>query len=42
MIFWTIVGTSLFSLLSLAVYIFYQRRGQFDQQEEVKYQIFRD
>lgn len=42
MLFWTIASSVLAGLTGLAVYIYYMRKGQFDDPESVKYQIFRD
>jgi nitrogen fixation-related uncharacterized protein len=42
MIYWTIVGSVLSGLMGLAVYIYYMRKGQFEDSEEVKYQMFRE
>jgi len=42
MILWTIVGTLITSLSALMVYIYYHKRGQFEDSEEVKYQLFHD
>jgi nitrogen fixation-related uncharacterized protein len=37
-----VVGTLIASLAWLGVYIYYHKKGQFEDSEEVKYQIFRD
>ena len=42
MLFWTIGGTLIFSGLSFIIYLYFQKKGQFKNQEEVKYQIFRE
>lgn len=42
MIFWTISGTLVASLLSLVVYIYYLKNGQFEDEEETKYQLFHE
>ncbi len=39
---WTIVGTFAFALAGLFIYIYYFQKGQFEDPEDVKYQIFRD
>jgi cbb3-type cytochrome oxidase maturation protein len=42
MIFWTVMGSILAALAGLFVYIYYLRKGQFDDPEAVKYQLFRE
>lgn len=42
MIFWTLMSTILSGIAGLAIYIYYLRKGQFDDPEDVKYQLFRD
>lgn len=42
MIIWALAVSLLASLASLAVYIYYQRKGQFEDEESVKYQLFRE
>lgn len=37
-----IIGSVLAALAGLGLYIYYLRKGQFEDEEEVKYQIFRD
>jgi cbb3-type cytochrome oxidase maturation protein len=37
-----IVGTISFALSGMLIYIYYLRNGQFDDPEDVKYQMFRD
>jgi hypothetical protein len=39
---WYIASSLAFALAGLAVYIYYMRRGQFEDSEEVKYQLFRE
>lgn len=39
---WTIAGSLAMALAGLAVYIYYLYKGQFDDGEDVKYQLFRD
>lgn len=41
-IFWFIVGSILMGLGGLIAFIFYLKKGQFEDPEEPKYQIFRD
>jgi len=40
--FWCLAGSLLFGLGGAAVYIYYLRKGQFDDPEDVKYQMFRE
>lgn len=42
MLFWMLISTMLAALMGLAVYLYYLRRGQFDDPEAVKYQLFRE
>lgn len=42
MLFWTLVSSLITGLGGLIVYIYYMRKGQFDDPEDVKYQLFRD
>lgn len=39
---WYIVSAIFLGLTGLWVYIYYMRKGQFDDPEDVKYQIFRE
>lgn len=39
---WTIVGSVAFALAGLLIYIYYFQKGQFEDPEDVKYQLFRD
>ncbi len=39
---WTITATFAFALVGLFIYIYYFQKGQFEDPEDVKYQIFRD
>lgn len=39
---WYIASSIALGLAGLIVYIYYLRKGQFDDAEEVKYQLFRD
>lgn len=39
---WLIVSTIAFGLSGMLMYIYYLRKGQFDDPEDVKYQLFRD
>jgi nitrogen fixation-related uncharacterized protein len=42
MLFWTIMSSIAASLTGLAVYIYYSKKGQFDDSESIKYQIFHE
>lgn len=37
---WYLITTLTMAIASLAVYLYFQRRGQFEDGEEVKYQLF--
>lgn len=37
-----IAGTISFALSGMLIYIYYLQKGQFDDPEDVKYQMFRD
>lgn len=39
---WTLVSSIAFGLAGLMIYIYYFRKGQFEDPEDVKYQLFRD
>lgn len=39
---WMILGSVMAALGGLALYIYYLRKGQFDDEEIVKYQLFRE
>lgn len=39
---WYIVSSLLMGLAGVAIYIYYLREGQFEDPEDVKYQIFRE
>lgn len=39
---WTIVSSVAFGLAGLAIYIYYFQKGQFEDSEDVKYQLFRN
>jgi cbb3-type cytochrome oxidase maturation protein len=41
-VIWYIVSSIALGLAGLMVYAYYLRQGQFDDPEDVKYQIFRD
>lgn len=41
-LFGCIVASIIASLAGLWVYIYYMKKGQFDDPEEVKYQLFRE
>lgn len=40
--FWMIIGSIVASLGGLGICVYYMRKGQFDDDESVKYQIFRE
>lgn len=40
--FWCLLSSLALGLAGVAVYIYYLRKGQFDDPEDVKYQMFRD
>jgi hypothetical protein len=40
--FWYLGTTFSFALAGMLIYIYYLRKGQFDNSEEVKYQMFRE
>lgn len=42
MMLWFILGTSLMGLSGLFIYLYYLKKGQFDDSEDVKYQMFRE
>ena len=42
MIFWTLISTIIAGFVGVGIYIYYMRKGQFDDPEDVKYQIFRN
>lgn len=39
---WYLATTFSFALAGMLIYIYYLRKGQFDDSEEVKYQMFRE
>ena len=42
MIYWTIMTSLIGGLCGIFIYIYYMRKGQFEDPEDVKYQLFRD
>ena len=40
--FWSLFSTIAMALLGVIVYIYYLQKGQFDDPEDVKYQMFRE
>jgi nitrogen fixation-related uncharacterized protein len=40
--YWTLMGTLVMALAGIGIYIYYLKKGQFDDPEEVKYQLFRE
>lgn len=39
---WYLAPTFSFALAGMIIYIYYLRKGQFDDSEDVKYQMFRE
>lgn len=37
-----IIGSILTGIAGIVIYVYYLKRGQFDDLEDVKYQLFRD
>ncbi len=42
MLYWTIIATIFAGLAGLGVYIYFLKKGQFEDPEAVKYQLFRE
>ncbi len=42
MVFATVISTFLGGVAGVIVYIYYLRKGQFEDPEDVKYQLFRE
>lgn len=40
--FWMIIGSIVAALGGLGMYVYFLRKGQFDDEEEIKYQLFRE
>lgn len=40
--FWCLASSLLLGIGGMGVYIYFLRKGQFDDPEDVKYQMFRD
>lgn len=40
--FWMIIGSVAAALGGLGIYIYFLKKGQFDDDEDVKYQVFRE
>ena len=40
--FWYISSSIALGIAALFIYIYYLRKGQFDESEDVKYQMFRE
>lgn len=40
--FWCLSSSLLLGLVGMVIYLYYLRKGQFEEQEDVKYQMFRD
>lgn len=39
---WILASTLIMALAGISVYIYYLRKGQFEDTEDVKYQMFRE
>lgn len=39
---WYIASSIAFGLAGLLIYLYYWNKGQFDDEEDIKYQIFRN
>lgn len=39
---WMIIGSVAAALAGLGIYIYFLQKGHFDEEEEVKYQLFRE
>jgi hypothetical protein len=39
---WLIVSSIAFGMSGMLIYIYYMRKGQFEDVEDIKYQMFRD
>lgn len=42
MLFWTLMSSIFSALAGLGIYIYFFRKGQFEDEEAVKYQLFRE
>ena len=40
--FWMIIGSIVAALCGLGLYIYYLCKGQFEDEESIKYQLFRE
>lgn len=40
--FWYLFSAIIMALAGIAIYIYYLKKGQFEDPEDVKYQLFRD
>lgn len=40
--FWYLISSLAMGICGIAVYIYYMRQGQFEDPEDVKYQMFRE
>ncbi|PJD95275.1 MAG: hypothetical protein CK425_09175 [Parachlamydia sp.] len=40
--FWELSATLVFALAGIGIYLYYLKKGQFEDPEDVKYQMFRD
>ena len=39
---WMIIGSSVAALGGLGIYIYFLQKGQFEDEEDIKYQLFRE
>jgi len=39
---WTLLGSLLTGLAGILIFVYYLRKGQFEDPEDVKYQMFRE
>lgn len=42
MVFATLISSLLAALAGLGIYVYYHQKGQFEDQESVKYQLFHE
>lgn len=40
--YWYLMSSIVMALAGILVYVYYLRKGQFDDVEDIKYQMFRD
>lgn len=39
---WALIASVLAAIVSMLIFVYYLRQGQFDDVEDIKYQMFRD